>query len=137
LDTMLGKLGPDPISLNFIIPSVACAPICLDQAMRWKMLRELPTLDDIDIIAWQTSDQSRGVHIPGTDATGGRRGADATSGSSKGKGKIAPSGLASNVGFRSPSNDIEMSFEEIAPLERKRRLICSDGFTVDGPSLLG
>jgi hypothetical protein len=32
LDTMLGKLSPDPISLDFIIPPVACAPICLDQA---------------------------------------------------------------------------------------------------------
>jgi hypothetical protein len=99
------------------------------------MLRELPTLYDINITVWQMSNQSCGVHIPRMDATGGRRCADTTSGSGKGKGKIALSGLASKVGSRSPSSDAKMSFEEIDPLERKRRLVHSDGFAVGGPSL--
>jgi hypothetical protein len=71
LDIMLGKLSPDPISLNFNIPPVSCVPICLDQATRPKLLREVPKLDNIDIAAPQTGDQSCGVHIPETDATSG------------------------------------------------------------------
>jgi hypothetical protein len=70
LDTMLGKLSPDPISPNFIIPPTACTPIYLDQLTRTKLLKELPTMDDIDIIVWQVGDQSRGVQILGTDAAG-------------------------------------------------------------------
>jgi hypothetical protein len=61
LDTMMGKLSPNPISPNFIIPLVACTPICLDQSTRTKLLKELPTLDDIDITVQQVGDQSRGV----------------------------------------------------------------------------
>jgi hypothetical protein len=59
LDTMLGKLSPDLISPDFIIPPAACTPICLDQSTRMKLLKELPTLDDIDIAVWQVGDQSR------------------------------------------------------------------------------
>jgi hypothetical protein len=91
-------------------------PICLDQAARSLLLKEMPTLDDVDITARQTGDQSCGVNIPGTDAAGGRRSADTTSRSSKGREKITPFGSASRVGSRSPSSDDEALSKEIAPL---------------------
>jgi hypothetical protein len=116
LDGMLSKLSVDPSSGDFINPLVPCMPICLYQAVRSLLLKEMLTLDDIDIAARQTGDQSCGVHIPGTDTTDSRRSADTTSGSSKGKVKIASFGSASRVGSRSPSNDAEASSEEIAPL---------------------
>jgi hypothetical protein len=56
LDTMLTKLNPDPTSADFFIPPVVCVPICLDQVMQSKLLKELPTLDDIDIVVRQLGD---------------------------------------------------------------------------------
>jgi hypothetical protein len=137
LDGMLLKLSIDLSSSNIINPLVPCMPICLDQAARSQLLKEMPTLVNIDITAHQMGDQSRGVHIPRTDAVGGRRSADTTSGFGKGKEKIASSGCASKVGSRSASSDAEVSSEEIAPLERKRRLVHSDGSMVGGPPLSG
>jgi hypothetical protein len=61
-------------------------------------------------------DQSRGVHIPGMDATDGWRTADTTSGSGKGKEKIAPFRSTSKAGPWSPSSDAEASSEVITPL---------------------
>jgi hypothetical protein len=61
-------------------------------------------------------DQSRGVHIPETDAAGIWRSVDTTSGSGKGKEKITLSGSASKVGSQSPPSDVEASSEEIIPL---------------------
>jgi hypothetical protein len=72
LDTMMGKLSPNRISPNFIIPPVACAPICLDQSTRTKLLKELPTLDYIDITVQQVGDQSRGMQILETDTADGQ-----------------------------------------------------------------
>jgi hypothetical protein len=46
---LLGKLSPDPSSNDFITPPPICAPLCADQAMRTRLLRELPTLDEISI----------------------------------------------------------------------------------------
>jgi hypothetical protein len=77
-------------------------------------------------------DQSRGVHIPGTDATGSWRSANATSGPDKGKEKVASSEAASKARSWSLSSDTKTSSEEIAPLERKSRLVHSDGSAVDG-----
>jgi hypothetical protein len=57
----------------------------------------MPTLDDIDITTRQTGDQSRGVHILGTNTGNGRRSVDATSGSDKGKEKIVPSESATRA----------------------------------------
>jgi hypothetical protein len=74
LDTMMGKLSPDPISPDFIIPPTACVPICLDQSMQMKLLKELPTLDNIDIAVQQVGDQSRGVQIPSSGSSQGCRG---------------------------------------------------------------
>jgi hypothetical protein len=73
------------------------------------------------------------MHIPKTDAVGGRRSADTTPVASKGKGKIAPSRSAIKADSRSPSSDAEALAEEIAPLQRKRMLIHSDGSTNCGP----
>jgi hypothetical protein len=91
-------------------------PICLDQAVRLLLLKEIPTLDDIDIIVRQRGDQSRGMHILGTDAAGSRRSATTAMGSGKGKERIASSGSPSKVGSLSPSSDAEVSSEEIVPL---------------------
>jgi hypothetical protein len=42
LDNMLGKLSPNSIFPDIIIPPVACVPICLDQSMQTKLLKEVP-----------------------------------------------------------------------------------------------
>jgi hypothetical protein len=58
LDTMLMMLSPDLIYVGFLIPPTVCASICLDRAAQPKLLKELPTLDDIDIAVQQLGDQS-------------------------------------------------------------------------------
>jgi hypothetical protein len=140
LTGMLSKLSINPSSADFINPSPPpawCMPLCLDQATRSLPLKELPTLDDIDITSRQKSDQSCGMHIPRTDATNNRRSAGVASGPGKGKEKIVSSGSASKMGSWSASSDTETSTEEIAPLERKRRLVHSDGSAVSGLPLSG
>jgi hypothetical protein len=82
-------------------------------------------------------DQSHGVHIPRMDATNSWRSADTTSGSGKGKEKIVSSESASKVGSWSSSSDAKTLSKEIVPLERKRRLVCSDGSTVNKLPLSG
>jgi hypothetical protein len=81
------------------------------------------------------------MRIPGTDAADSRRSADAALGPGKGKEKVAPSRSASKArswslsrGTETSSGDIatETLSEEIAPLERKRRLVHSDGSVVNG-----
>jgi hypothetical protein len=52
LTGLLSKLSVDPSSAGFINPPTWCMPLCLDQAMRSQLLKELPTLDDIDIAPW-------------------------------------------------------------------------------------
>jgi hypothetical protein len=47
---MLQKLSIDPSSNDFTNPRARCTPLCLDQATRSLLLKELPTLDDIDIV---------------------------------------------------------------------------------------
>jgi hypothetical protein len=42
------------------------------------LLKQMPTLDEIDIAVRQTRDMSYCVQIPGTDAADGRRTADTT-----------------------------------------------------------
>jgi hypothetical protein len=49
LGTLLVRLSPNPSSADFVTPPAAYAPMCSDQAMRMRLLRELPMLDDIDI----------------------------------------------------------------------------------------
>jgi hypothetical protein len=49
VDTMLTKLSPDLISPGFIIPPTICTPICLDQVAQLRLLKELTTLNNIDI----------------------------------------------------------------------------------------
>jgi hypothetical protein len=137
LDGMLSKLSVDLSSGNFINPSVPCMPICFNQAMRSQLLKDMPTLDNIDITTQQMGDQSCGVHIPEMNVTDGRRNADTTSSFGKEKEKIASSGSASKVSSRSASSGVEASPKEIAPLERKRRLVHSDGSAVGGPPLSG
>jgi hypothetical protein len=49
LDTMLLKLSSDSISDDLINPPPSCLPIFMDQAVRSKLLKKMPTLDDIDV----------------------------------------------------------------------------------------
>jgi hypothetical protein len=58
LGTLLVRLSPDLSSVDFVTPPTACAPMCLDQAAWTRLLRELPTLDDIDIAVRQRGDES-------------------------------------------------------------------------------
>jgi hypothetical protein len=94
--------------------------------------KKLPTLDDIDITVWPMGDQSCGVHIPGSAAASSRRSGDVASGPDKGKEKAASFGFASKVSSWPASCDTETLSEEVAPLERERRLAHSDGSSVNG-----
>jgi hypothetical protein len=102
LDALLSKLCSDLITDYLIKPPPSCLPIFMDQAPRSKLLKEMPTLDVIDVTMWQARDVSWGVQIPGTDAASGQRGAGMTSSSSKGKEKVATSGSIPKVGSQSP-----------------------------------
>jgi hypothetical protein len=61
LGILLGRLSPDPSSIDFITPPAVCVPMCSNQVTRTRLLRELPMLDDIDIAVWQRGDESRGI----------------------------------------------------------------------------
>jgi hypothetical protein len=52
LGTLLVRLSSDLSSVNFITPPAVCAPMCSDQVMWTRLLRELLMLDDIDIAVW-------------------------------------------------------------------------------------
>jgi hypothetical protein len=67
---MLSKLRVDLPLGDFINPSTPCMPLCLDQTVRSLLLKEMPMLDGIDIVARQMGDQSHGVHIPKMDIVG-------------------------------------------------------------------
>jgi hypothetical protein len=49
LTEMQSKLSIDPSSASFIKPLARCMPLCLDQAVRSQLLKELPMPDNIDI----------------------------------------------------------------------------------------
>jgi hypothetical protein len=61
LDTMLSKLCSDLITNDLINPPPSCLPIFMDQVARSKLLKEMPTLDDIDVVVRQVRDASQGV----------------------------------------------------------------------------
>jgi hypothetical protein len=89
LRTVLGKLSPDPSLTDFINPPLVCAPLCSDQVTWMRLLRELPTLDNICIAVLQKGDESRGVQIPRADVAGGPGGVSTGLDTGKGKGKVA------------------------------------------------
>jgi hypothetical protein len=103
LGALLARLSPVPSLVNFVTPLVACAPMCSDRAMWTRMLRELPTLDDIDIIARQRGDESWGIQIPRADIADGQGGVSTGPRSGKEKGKAVPHVILS---------DTEVSSEE-------------------------
>jgi hypothetical protein len=63
------------------------------------------TLDDIDVVARQRGDESRGVQILGTNVADGQGGASTSPGSSKGKGKVAPQIILSDTEVISEEDD--------------------------------
>jgi hypothetical protein len=56
LDTMLSKLCSNLITDDFINPLLSCLPIFMDKAVRSKLLKEMPTLDNIDVTVWHVKD---------------------------------------------------------------------------------
>jgi hypothetical protein len=52
LEVILMKLSFDPNSDDFVNPPPLCMPIYLDQAARSLLLKQMPTLDDIDVVVW-------------------------------------------------------------------------------------
>jgi hypothetical protein len=71
LDKMLLKLSSDWISDVLVNPSPSCLPFFMDQVLRSNLLKEMPTLDDIDVTVKQVGDASRGVQIPRMDVASG------------------------------------------------------------------
>jgi hypothetical protein len=126
LDTMLSKLCSDLITDDLINPPPSCLPIIIFLAVRSKLLKEMPTLDNMDVVVWQVGDASRGVQIPRMHDADGKRGVGSTLGSDKGKEKMAMSGSAPNAGSWSPPKDTRASTELAASLEKKRRLVHSN-----------
>jgi hypothetical protein len=61
LEAMLTKLSSDPTSDDFVNPLPFYKPIFLDQAVRSLLLKQMPTLDDIDVVVRQVGDTSQGV----------------------------------------------------------------------------
>jgi hypothetical protein len=51
LTGLVWRLSPDPSSVDFVTPLMVCAPMWSNQMTQTRLLKELPTLDDIDISA--------------------------------------------------------------------------------------
>jgi hypothetical protein len=58
LGTLLGMLSPESSLANFVTPLIVYTPICPDQVMQMKLLKELPTLDDISFTVRQMGHES-------------------------------------------------------------------------------
>jgi hypothetical protein len=85
-------------------------PIFLDQSVRSLLLKQMPTLDGIDVIVRQVGDTSWGVQICDTDAAIGQDGMGATLGSGKGKEKelsIGPAPKACSRSLHPPREEEE------------------------------
>jgi hypothetical protein len=87
LALVMGKLSPDPSSHGFVTPLTSCQPFCMGQAVRSLLLVVIPSMDNVGIAPIQRHDQSRGVQILRTGATGGQCGAVPTPAPSMGKGR--------------------------------------------------
>jgi hypothetical protein len=70
LTVSLKALTVDQFLAELMMPSAACEPPCVNQALRTALLAAMPTLDDVDIAAVQRGDQSHGMAIPGTSGLG-------------------------------------------------------------------
>jgi hypothetical protein len=113
LGFLLAMLSPDPSSVNFDTVLTPCTPMCSDQVVQTRLLRVMPTLDDIDITARQRGDESWGVQIPGADIAGSQGGASTGPSSDKEKGKVVPRVILSNMEVSLEQDDV--------PLQRRTR----------------
>jgi hypothetical protein len=93
----------------------------MDRVARSMLLKEMPTLDDIDVAVRQVRDVSRGMQIPGTNDAGSQRGAGPTSGPAMGKEKVATFGPAPKVGSLSPQRRRGGWFTATGALSRSPR----------------
>jgi hypothetical protein len=137
LDMMMSKLSSDPVSDDSVNPSPSCMPIFMDLAARLKLLKVMPTLDDMDIIVKQVGDTSQGVQIHRTDAADSHWGAGTNSSSSMGKEKVVTTGPAPKAGSWSPSRNVGALIGLSASPEKKRRLVRGDESSVTEPALEG
>jgi hypothetical protein len=108
MGTLLAKLSPDPSSDDFATPPVACTPMCLDQATWTRLLRELPTLDDINIAARQRGDESLGVQIPGVDVAGNQGSVSTRTSFGKEKFKAVPHVVLSDTEVASEEDNVPL-----------------------------
>jgi hypothetical protein len=81
LAACLKALTSDQFSAELMASPAPYEPICLNQVARTALLMVMPTLDNVDIIAVQRGDLSRGMAIPGTNVSGGLGGATSSRGS--------------------------------------------------------
>jgi hypothetical protein len=153
LAASLKALTVDQPSTELVTPTVACEPLCANQAVRATLLVIMPTLDDVNIAPAQWGDQSRGVVIPGPDGTAGGhghgggppvgRGGVPVGGGPAGSRSSAPAGgrggtaggssaTAPNKGkqTRVILDDDEVSSNEDEPLQKWLRQLSSAGPTV-------
>jgi hypothetical protein len=72
------------------------------------LLRELSTLDDIDITVRQRGDESRGVQIPGEDIADSWGGASTDPSSDKEKGKVVPHIILSDTEVSSKEDNVPL-----------------------------
>jgi hypothetical protein len=61
LRSLLEKLTPEPSSTDFFTPPSAYTNLCSNQVTRTRLLRELPTLDEINIVVQRKGNESSGV----------------------------------------------------------------------------
>jgi hypothetical protein len=120
LDAMMSMLSSNLIFDDFVNPPPSCMPICLDQAVRSVLLKEMPTLDDKDVVVRQVGDMSWGVQVRGTDAADGQGGPSTTSGSGNGKEKEVSTGPSPKARSWSPSRDSRAPSKPITPSEKRR-----------------
>jgi hypothetical protein len=108
LGALLARLSPNPSSVDFVTPPAACTPMCSDKVARMRLLRELPTLDDISIVARQRGDESWGIQIPEADIADGQGGASTGPSPGKEKGKMVPHIILSDTEVSSEDDDVPL-----------------------------
>jgi hypothetical protein len=123
VEGLAGEAKPRPSSTDFIMPPPTCTPLFSDQAIRRRLLQELPTLDEISIAARHKGDESRGVWIAGADVASGPGARSTRLDTNKGKGKVV---------MAVHSDDV-VSSDDDHPLQRRRRLLHNNGCPVSAP----
>jgi hypothetical protein len=106
----------------------ACEPLCVNQAASTALLVIMPTLDDVDIAAVQSGDQSRDVVIPGLDGPGSAAGGHGRGGGPPaGRGGVPVGGGPAGSRSGAPTSDRgggPASGSSVAPALGKGKQTC-------------